>query len=154
LSVLIGSITLLADGWDRIPDEGRRAAVARMQPHVTSLTHLVNDLLDFISERRTTTAEPQTIDLDEQVRQLGEQLRPLCHQQELRIRTAGDVEAWTDSRALERIIGNLVANAAKYSPPDTTIDLTVEAASEAIVTVADHGPGIRPEDREHLFDRF
>src|SRR5207244_3651296 len=56
--------------------------------------------------------------------------------------------------ALERIIGNLVANAAKYSPAGTSIRLTVGAAEDATVSVSDQGPGIRPEDRERIFERF
>jgi len=154
LSVLVGSVTLLTDGWSRLSDERRHATVAQMQPHVASLMQLVNDLLDFISERRTTSAVQETIDLSGHVRKLGEQLRPLCHRQELRIHADGQLGAWTDGRALERIIGNLIANAAKYAPANTAIDLTVESGDDAWVSVSDHGPGICPEDREHIFERF
>jgi signal transduction histidine kinase len=66
----------------------------------------------------------------------------------------GPVSAWTDRRALERIIGNLVGNAAKYSPAGSTIRLAVGAGDDATVSVSDAGPGIRPEDRERIFERF
>src|SRR3954469_4962510 len=69
---------------------------------------------------------------------------------------AGPINAWTDPRAVERIVGNLVSNAAKYSPPGSKISVTVENTGDdtATVTVADQGPGIRHEDRARIFERF
>jgi two-component system, OmpR family, sensor histidine kinase MprB len=53
--------------------------------------------------------------------------------------------------ALERAIGNLLDNAAKWSPPGGTIDLRV---ADGEVTVRDHGPGISDADLPLVFDRF
>ena len=52
---------------------------------------------------------------------------------------------------LERAIGNLVDNAAKWSPPDGTVEVVVR---DGEVTVRDHGPGIEDADRPYVFDRF
>ena len=54
-------------------------------------------------------------------------------------------------RMLERAIGNLVENAVKYSPADTTIAIRIEGGR---LEVCDHGPGIASEDLPHVFDRF
>jgi signal transduction histidine kinase len=155
LSVLVGSVSLLTKSWDRIPDDSRRSAVEKMGPHVSSLTHLVNDLLDFISDRRAAPATSLTaVDLDRQIHDLVDQLRPLVPGHDLQV-VADPVVAWTDVRALERIIGNFVGNAGKYSPAGTTIRVEVrEAGGDAVVSVVDQGPGIRPEDRERIFERF
>jgi signal transduction histidine kinase len=76
-------------------------------------------------------------------------------QHELVVEASGPVTAWTDTRSLERIIGNLVGNAGKYSPAGTTIRIDVgQLPDEAFVAVSDQGPGIRPEDRERIFERF
>jgi signal transduction histidine kinase len=157
LSVLVGFVSLLNKDWDRLNEDVRREAINKMQRHVASLTNLVNDLLDFISERRATAAVSEAISLDAEVGELAEQLRPLCHSQQLTVVTGEHVPAWTDRRALERIIGNLVSNAAKYSPPGTTITVKVEGAEDAedaIVSISDQGPGIRREDRDRIFERF
>jgi two-component system sensor histidine kinase MprB len=53
--------------------------------------------------------------------------------------------------SLERAIGNLLDNAAKWSPPGGEVEVTVTDGS---VVVRDHGPGIDDEDLPHVFDRF
>src|SRR5439155_24242315 len=52
---------------------------------------------------------------------------------------------------LDRAIGNLLDNAAKWSPSGGTIELTV---ADGAVVVRDHGAGIPPEDLPFVFDRF
>jgi two-component system, OmpR family, sensor histidine kinase MprB len=56
-----------------------------------------------------------------------------------------------DPDLLERAIGNLLDNAAKWSPPAGTIEVTVTGNE---VTVSDHGPGIPDADLPFIFDRF
>jgi two-component system sensor histidine kinase MprB len=56
-----------------------------------------------------------------------------------------------DAGRLERAIGNLVDNAAKWSPAGETVDISVEGGT---VRVRDHGPGVAAADRVRVFDRF
>ena len=53
--------------------------------------------------------------------------------------------------SIERAIGNLLDNAAKWSPEDGAVDVAVR---DGTVTVRDHGPGIDEEDLPYVFDRF
>ena len=60
-----------------------------------------------------------------------------------------------DSRLLAEALSNLVENAAKYSPPGTRILLKARMKDdELIISVTDHGPGVAPEDRNRLFEKF
>jgi signal transduction histidine kinase len=54
------------------------------------------------------------------------------------------------------LIGNLLDNAVRYTPAGGRVDVAVglEGGSRAVVTVTDTGPGIPPEERERVFDRF
>jgi len=52
---------------------------------------------------------------------------------------------------LDRALGNLLDNAAKWSPPGGEVEVAVHASE---VTVRDHGPGIDEEDLPYVFDRF
>jgi signal transduction histidine kinase len=63
--------------------------------------------------------------------------------------------ASADPARLERIVTNLVANALKYSPGDEPVTVSACVRGGWIaVSVADRGPGIAPEDRRRIFERF
>lgn len=60
-----------------------------------------------------------------------------------------------DPDALLQVFSNLLANAARHTPPDGEIALTLQSTAEgAMVTVADTGEGIASEHLPHLFERF
>jgi signal transduction histidine kinase len=56
---------------------------------------------------------------------------------------------------LRQVVDNLVSNAVKYSPPGSTVTVSVEQQNSGWrVNVQDEGPGITAADREHLFKDF
>ncbi|MFP5363778.1 MAG: sensor histidine kinase [Thermoleophilia bacterium] len=55
------------------------------------------------------------------------------------------------SERLGRAVDNLLDNAAKHAPQGTVVEV---ALRDGELTVRDHGPGISPDDRPHVFDRF
>ncbi|HEX7524856.1 MAG TPA: HAMP domain-containing sensor histidine kinase, partial [Gaiellaceae bacterium] len=59
------------------------------------------------------------------------------------------VEGYSDR--LERAVWNLLENAGKWSREGSSVDVILERGE---LVVRDYGPGIAPEDREHVFDRF
>jgi signal transduction histidine kinase len=60
-----------------------------------------------------------------------------------------------DSEKIERVLANLLDNAIKYSPNDAPIVLAAKAeADRVVVSVTDAGPGIPPDERERIFERF
>ncbi|HET7679536.1 MAG TPA: DUF3369 domain-containing protein [Xanthobacteraceae bacterium] len=65
------------------------------------------------------------------------------------------LNASCDADRLREAIDNLVSNAIKYSPQDSTIRVSVtRQAQDVIISVADEGPGLSPEDMSRLFGRF
>ena len=65
--------------------------------------------------------------------------------------------ALCDAVRAGQIIGNLINNAGKFSPPDSTIDVRLSVATEPgylQVSVTDHGVGISPENQAMLFKPF
>ena len=65
------------------------------------------------------------------------------------------LSASVHAKAFERILGNLVANAIKFSPPDSAVRIVGRAEPEhAVIEVRDQGPGIAPEHHERVFERF
>jgi signal transduction histidine kinase len=62
---------------------------------------------------------------------------------------------YADSVTIERTITNLIDNAIKYSPINSTITLKIwREADDVVVSVSDQGPGIPPSQRRRIFDRF
>jgi signal transduction histidine kinase len=60
-----------------------------------------------------------------------------------------------DPDALEKIVGNVIANAIKFTPPDGRIDVSAARADDMVtVTISDTGIGIPAEQLPHIFDRF
>jgi two-component system sensor histidine kinase KdpD len=63
--------------------------------------------------------------------------------------------AKADPLLLEQALVNLLDNAAKYAPPDSTITIHARADSQKIaLTIADEGPGIPAAELSHIFDKF
>jgi signal transduction histidine kinase len=71
------------------------------------------------------------------------------------IEVAGPLLVRVDSLAVSRILGNLLDNAAAYSPHGAAIRLSAsQDGAHALLGVQDQGPGIAPADRERIFQRY
>jgi two-component system OmpR family sensor kinase len=64
--------------------------------------------------------------------------------------------AYGDDARLRQVIGNLMTNALVHTPPDAAVTLRLSGApgNQAVVEVIDTGPGLSPEQRDHVFERF
>ncbi len=70
---------------------------------------------------------------------------------------ASDSVVWGDRAALEIVVGNLLENARKYSPPGSAIQIQVEedaAAGRVQIRISNNGPEIPPDQLEHIFEPF
>jgi len=83
-------------------------------------------------------------------------LRPLAEARGVELVVeATDVEAQADPQRLHQAVTNLVDNALKFTPSGGTVRVhDWRTGDEVGITVTDDGPGIPPEARAHLFDRF
>jgi len=76
-------------------------------------------------------------------------------QQRLQVDCAEDLRASFDDALLRLALMNLTQNAIRYSPPGKLITLSARVENNwVIIEVADEGPGIAPEHREKIFQRF
>jgi two-component system sensor histidine kinase MprB len=131
-------------------DESQRAELLdEVESELGELTELVAELVDLATDARNE--EPmQDIELGRVAEEVAERARRRTG----RTITCEVCDAATVTgrpAALDRAVWNLVDNANKFSPRDSTI---VVRATGKRIAVEDSGPGIGAEDREHVFDRF
>ncbi|HEU0028858.1 MAG TPA: ATP-binding protein [Ktedonobacterales bacterium] len=142
----------------RASDEPRAQEQAeRMNAAILRMERLINDLLDVsrIQEGR--------LKLTMTVSDLGAICRDAAREQEfttqrvihLLLPDRESLPVHADIERLRQVVDNLLSNALKYSPPTMPVTLEVrEAGDHYLVSVADHGPGLRPDERRRLFQRF
>jgi two-component system OmpR family sensor kinase len=89
------------------------------------------------------------------VRDAVQDFRVVAPDRAVGLRIAADVVVAGDRLRLRQVIDNLLANVRTHTPAGTPVEVTVaREGDQAVLTVADHGPGIAPEDRERIFERF
>jgi len=68
---------------------------------------------------------------------------------------AGLPRATLDFTLIEQAIFHILENAGKYTPPETTVTISVELVADGIgLKIADDGPGLAAEDTERIFAKF
>jgi two-component system sensor histidine kinase MprB len=153
LTSLRTNVEVLSRVTDMDPRE-RERLLADLRTELEELSTLVAELVDLATEQRDADFEPIS---DVNVGEIVASAVDRTHR-----RTGRTINVYGDGGlangrplALERAITNMLDNAVKWSPPEEPIDLTVSADGAMIrVSVRDRGPGIPPDDRPFVFDRF
>lgn len=127
---------------------------------VESLSLLVEELLvlariDAGQEREAA----ETVALDRLAEEAVRRLEPMARERGIRLRLEllAPVAVRVARGAANLALANLLDNALKFSPDGGTVHVDVFAppgSGEAVVRIADHGPGIRSDELPHLFERF
>lgn len=132
-----------------------------MQRQLDHMVHLVDDLLDIARIRQgKILLRQEPVSLQAMLDQAMEGVQTLLDAQALQVvRPSVDpaLRVLGDPTRLVQVVGNLLNNAAKYTPRGGTVTLRAGAASDAgmlCIEVQDTGIGIPPDMLEHVFDRF
>jgi two-component system, OmpR family, sensor histidine kinase MprB len=149
LTSLRTNIEVLARDQPLPPGE-RERLLADVVEQLEEMTALVGELIELARGEQQAAAEPEDLRLDliaadavERARRNRPSVVFTTDLEESEVRGVG--------ATLERAIGNLLDNAAKWSPPGGEVEVAVR---DGEVRVRDHGPGIAKEDLPYVFDRF
>jgi len=156
----LAALRLQTQSLDRAADpEARKVAVGRLTAGIDRATRLVEQLLVLARQEASAANGVATrpVDLAELARRTVGDLVGLAQAKEvdlgLQHADAASIDGQPD--ALHILLRNLVENAVKYTPGGGTVDIAVRAQKDGVdVIVEDSGPGIAPEERERVFDRF
>jgi two-component system sensor histidine kinase MprB len=143
------NLELLAERLALTEDEQTTVLLSDVRRELESMTTLVAELIELARGEETNIA-PREFRLDEAVRSAVERVERRARGLSFRTTLQPSVVTGVPER-VERAVTNLLDNAAKWSPPDGTIDVSVQ---NGVVEVRDRGPGIAAEDRPLVFDRF
>jgi signal transduction histidine kinase len=140
------------------PDGVRYAEVMRETiAEADALLGTFNALLSITqAEAGEQRTPPEEIDLAEIARAVCELYEPVADERgsALTLELDGPVPVRGDRHLLSQAAANLVDNALKYAASGAVTVAARRVGGEARLEVADHGPGIPPEHRERVFDRF
>ena len=154
---ICGYADLLSTHWGTLSDEEARGYVERIDRNAQGLSRMVEDLLDFsrLERGRGPIGDTRVLDLGEVVGQVMEQQPDLAPDHEVSYRSVSGLRVSGSHEAVERIVTNLVGNAAKYSPVASEIQVVVrDRDGRAELVIDDQGPGIPTAEREQIFSRF
>jgi two-component system, OmpR family, sensor kinase len=138
----------------------RSAAMSTLSAGVQRAIRLVEQLLALARQEPRADSRPSPVRLDDLAREIVAELVPLADagRIDLGVEAAQPASVAGDADALRTLLRNLIDNAVRYTPAggrvDVTVDVTVGATPAARLTVSDTGPGIPPEERARVFDRF
>jgi len=134
---------------DRLGPEARQRLFDDLQRESQEMRNLIGGLIE-LARGDDPRLERTQVQLDELVEGSVERARSrfpqLSFEASLEPATVDGVP-----ERLERAVWNLLENAGKWSKPGATVEVTL---ADGELRVRDHGPGIAPEDRPHVFERF
>jgi two-component system OmpR family sensor kinase len=135
--------------------EDLRLSMRRIEDEANRMGVLVEELLLLAHVDQTRPMELRPLDLSGVVLDAKEDGRARDPGRTFEAEVAAPVVVNGDEDRLRQAVTNLVTNALVHTPPGTPIRLSLEHSdSQAVITVADRGPGLPAEALEHAFDRF
>ena len=152
LGSIRGSVELLRTGGGLSEEDERLCVIVERE--ADRLNDLVTDMLDL---SRPRPPEPGEVDLAQTARNVVELARGSARGQDIEVTYVGPDEliVEADQAQMRQMLWNLVRNALQASEDGTEVRVTIELdRGDVVLQVDDHGSGIPPSKRDHIFDAF
>lgn len=163
LSGIIETSGFLIEDVRRLDDNGAlRGMVQEFVPmiHQSSkrMLQIIEDLLQaHVLEEEQSESYFEPVDLADLVYAVLQWNRAQAENKSITLyfKPPGPCEALVDETQMQRVVDNLVSNAIKFSPRQSSVRVQLEKAGETMrITVADEGPGLTEEDKTKIFGKL
>ena len=154
---ITGALTALRDLGPKMPQADRAQLLSSAIREAERLNRLIQNLLDMTRlSHGALVLRLGPVDLRDAVSESVSRLGDLLLTREVRIDLAPELPAaQADRTLLGQVLVNLLENAVKFSPPDSTIGIEARAHQSRLrLSIIDQGPGIAPDERALVFDLF
>ncbi len=158
LTLTLGPLDDLRSGFHGPLSEPVQGQVELAHRNAGRVLELIDQLLEVARlEAGSTQLHAGPLDLGGLIHRVAAEFESLAGrwEVELEVETPDDpVEVVADPPHLEKILGNLLSNALKFTPAGGTVTLRLEADDDVRITVTDTGSGIPAPELPRIFDRF
>jgi signal transduction histidine kinase len=156
LNAILGFADVLLSEVDGPLSDDAHENVTVLRGSAEHLRSLIDDILDLSAlESGELRLDCTAVDVHSLAAEVVREARVTAQARPLSIHLSGrSVAAWADPRRVRQIIGNLVSNAVKFTRRGR-VDIGVDLAEDhAVITVADTGPGIAPDQQAAIFEEY
>lgn len=160
LKTPLASMKILSEALLTQPDapvELYREFMTDINAEIDRLSLVINDLLTLVkTDKGMETLILAPVEWNELLARIVNTVEPLARKKHITISYEySEVTLQADELRLQQLCTNLIDNAIKYSPENTTVTVTLtQTLSSAVFSVTDQGIGISEENLPHLFERF
>lgn len=154
---IYGGTQLLLGRGDRLDAETRNELLVGVAAEAERLQRMIENLVAMARiERGGDFGGVRPVLLDRVVKQLVEREKALWPEVSIQLVSSGPVQmVAADEEYLAQIMRNLLSNAAKYSGPGSSVEVSLEdGEGEVLVRVRDNGPGIADDEADKLFGLY
>jgi len=153
VTTILGLATTLNQRGDELVDRQRHELRATLERQADRMARLVEQLLDLSRlDADAIAINPEQINLRERIEDIVASVAA-DRLADVQIGVDPELEAPADPGALDRIVGNLVANALRYGSPPVQVN-AIHSDRHLRVFVEDRGDGVPPQFVPELFERF
>ena len=154
ISTLRGLVGTTLTHYDRLSDEERREFLHLMRHEADRLERTVEQVAFALKlDAGSVRFDIRSRDLAEIVRETAQAADTGDHP--LEVDVAESIEAPVDGALIASVVHQLIDNAVTFSPPDSPITIGLRRDGDgALIEVTDRGPGVPPDTREAVFERF
>ena len=127
----------------------------RIEEESVRMTSLVDDMLLIARLDQGRPLEKRPVDLQALAQDAAADARAVAPRREITLTAPASVVVEGDDTRLRQVLGNLVRNAIVHTPAQTAIEIAVSTVDGVgRMSVADHGPGLRDEELDRIFEPF